>query len=220
MPDSLRRLAPLTGIVFAALLVVTFFFTPSAPSQHDTGVQVLAHFRLHHSAIVLGNFCGALAVIFFIFFAGTLRSFLRGQEGGEGLSAVALGGAVLLGAGGAIFSSLEWALSETRNSISPAAAEAINVLSNNLFWPFEAGLVVFSIAIGLAILRTAALPKWLGWVMIVVGVVGVTPVGFFAFFAVMIWSVIVAVMLYRRGGEPARPRDGGGRPGDLSSAAL
>ncbi len=69
--------------------------------------------------------------------------------------------------------------------------------------------MVFSIAIGLAILRTAALPKWLGWVMIVIGVIGVTPVGFFGFFAVMIWSVIVAVMLYRRGGEPARPRDEG-----------
>ncbi len=209
MPDSLRRLAPLTGIVFAALLLVTFFFSPSAPSQHDNGAQVIAHFRLHHSAIMIGNFCGALAVIFFIFFAGSLRSFLRGKDGGEGLSAVALGGAVLLGAGGAIFSSLEWALSETRNSISPAAAEAINILSNNLFWPFEAGLVVFSIAIGLAILRTAALPKWLGWVMIVIGVIGVTPVGFFGFFVVMIWSVIVAVMVYRRGGGPTQPRDEG-----------
>jgi hypothetical protein len=209
MPDSMRRLAPLTGIVFAALLVVTFFLSPSAPNQHDSGAQVIAHFRLHHSAIMIGNFCGALAVIFFIFFAGSLRSFLRGHEGGEGLSAVALGGAVLLGTGGAIFSSLEWALSETRNSISPAAAEAINVLSNNFFWPFEAGLVVFSIAIGLAILRTAALPKWLGWVMIVVGVVGVTPAGFFGFFAVMIWSVIVAIILYRRAGEPTRPLDEG-----------
>ena len=36
MPDSLRRLAPLTGIVFAVLLVVTFT-TPSTPDVHDTG---------------------------------------------------------------------------------------------------------------------------------------------------------------------------------------
>jgi hypothetical protein len=212
MPDSLRRLAPLCGIAFAALLVVTFFLTPSAPSQHDTGVQVIAHYRDHHSAIMLGNFCGALAVIFFVFFAGSLRSFIRGHEGGEGLSAVALAGAVLLGTGGAIFSSLEWALAETRNSLTPAAAEAINVLSNNFFWPFEAGLVIFSIAIGLAILRTAALPKWLGWVMVVVGIVGVTPLGFFGFFAVMIWSVIVAVLVFRMSGEPSRPADVGTAP--------
>ena len=36
MPDSLRRLAPLTGIVFAVLLAVTFS-TPSTPDVHDTG---------------------------------------------------------------------------------------------------------------------------------------------------------------------------------------
>ncbi len=34
MPQSLRRLAPLSGIVFAALLVVTFS-SPSTPGVHD-----------------------------------------------------------------------------------------------------------------------------------------------------------------------------------------
>jgi hypothetical protein len=42
----------------------------------------------------------------------------------------------------------------------------MRLTNDNLFWPFEVGLVVFSIAIGLAILRTSALSKWLGWVMI------------------------------------------------------
>ncbi len=58
---------------------------------------------------------------------------------------------MLLGVGGAIFSSLDWALADARNSLDPAAAQALNVLSNDLFWPFQAGLAVFSIGIGLAI---------------------------------------------------------------------
>ncbi len=202
MPDSLRRLAPLTGIPFALLLLVTFFFTPSSPSEHDSGAQVIAHYRLHHGAAFLGAFCGALAVIFFVFFVGSLRSFLRSHEGGEGPATVAFGGAVILGTGGAIFSSLEWALAESRNSISPAAAEAINILSNDFFWPFEAGLVIFSIAIGLAILNTGALPKWLGWVALVIGVIGVTPVGFFGFFVILIWAVVVSVIVFRRATPP------------------
>lgn len=119
MPDSLRRLAPLTGIGFAALLVVTFFFTPSSVSVHDSGAQVIAHYKLHHSAVMVGNFCAALGVILFVFFVGSLRSFLRSHDGGEGLATVAFGGAVLLGAGGAIFASLEWALSDARNSVTP-----------------------------------------------------------------------------------------------------
>ena len=207
MPDSLRRLAPLTGIVFAALLVVTFL-SPSSPGVHDTGQQVIAHYKLHHGASMIGGFCGALGVIFFVFFVGSLRSFLRGHEGGEGLSAVAFGGALLLGTGGAIFSSLEWALAESRNSISPAAAEAINILSNELFWPFEVGLVIFSIAIGLAILNTGALPKWLGWVAVVIGVVGVTPVGFFGFWVIMLWAVLVSILVFRRSAGPSAAAPG------------
>lgn len=209
MPESLRRLAPLSGIAFAVLLAVTFFATSEPPGQHDSGAQVIAHYRDHHGSAMVGAYCGFLAVVFFVFFVGSLRTYFRDREGGEGLSAVALAGAVMLGTGGAIFSGLEWALAETRNSIDPAAAEAINVLSNNLFWPFEAGLVIFAIAIGLTIVRTAALPKWLGWVMIVIGVVGLTPVGFFGFLLSLIWAVIVAILVYRDSGEAAGPRQEG-----------
>jgi hypothetical protein len=47
--------------------------------------------------------------------------------------------------------------------------------------------------------------------MIVIGVVAVTPVGFFGFFGVMIWSVIVAILIYMRTGpEGAGP--GGASP--------
>jgi hypothetical protein len=197
MPDSLRRLAPLTGVVFAALLVVTFA-SPSSVGIHKTGLEVIAHEKLHHSASMVGDFCGALGVAFFLFFVGSLRSFLRRHEGGEGPSAVAFGGAVLLGTGGAIFSSLDWALGDARNTISPAAAQAINVLSNDLFWPFQIGLVVFGIAIGIAIINTGALPKWLGWVALVLGIVGITPVGFFAFMVLLLWSVVVSILVFQR----------------------
>jgi hypothetical protein len=210
MSDSLRRLAPLTGIVFAALLVVTFA-SPSTPSVHDTGTQVIAHYQAHHNAHELGDLCGALGVVFFLFFISSLRSYFSRYEGGNGLATAAFAGGILIGVGGAVFSSLDFALADGRNDLTPAAAVAINVLNNGFFFPFEIGLVVFSLCIGLTILATAALPKWLGWVMIVIGVVAVTPVGFFGFFGVMIWSVIVAILIYMRTGpEGAGP--GGASP--------
>ena len=85
MPDSLRRLAPLTGIVFAVLLVVTFA-TPSTPDVHDTGVQVINHYRAHHGAHLLGDLTGGVGVVFFLFFISSLRSFFRDKEGADGLS--------------------------------------------------------------------------------------------------------------------------------------
>ena len=44
MPQSLRRLAPLSGIVFAALLVVTFSSpsTPGRPRPAEAGMRTLS----------------------------------------------------------------------------------------------------------------------------------------------------------------------------------
>ena len=202
MPDSLRRLAPLTGIVFAVLLVVTFT-SPSTPDVHDTGVQVINHYNDHKSAHLVGDLAGGLGVVFFLFFISSLRSFFRDKEGADGLSRAAFAGGILIAVGGAIFTSLDVALIDARHDISPQAAQALNVLSNDFFFPFEIGLVVFALCTGLAIIASGALPKWLGWVMVVIGVVAFTPVGFFGFFVVLLWSVIVAILIYRRTGPTA-----------------
>ena len=39
--------------------------------------------------------------------------------------------------------------------------------------------------------------------MVAIGVVAFTPVGFFGFFVVLLWAAIVAILIYRRLGEPA-----------------
>jgi hypothetical protein len=202
MPDSLRRLAPLTGIVFAALLVVTFA-TPSTPDVHDTGQQVIQHYNDHKSAHLIGDITGGVAVVFFLFFISALRSFFKDKEGADGLSMAAFAGGILIAVGGGLFTSLDVALIDARHDISPQAVQALNVLSNDIFFPFEIGLIVFALCTGLAIIASGALPKWLGWVMVVIGVVAFTPVGSFGFFVVLLWSVIVAILIYRRTGPTA-----------------
>jgi hypothetical protein len=206
MPDSLRRLAPLTGIVFAVLLAVTFT-TPSTPDVHDTGQQVIQHYNDHKSAHLLGDITGGVAVVFFLFFISALRSFFKDKEGADGLSMAAFAGGILIAVGGGLFTSLDVALIDARHDISPQAVQALNVLSNDIFFPFEIGLIVFALSIGLAIIASGALPKWLGWVMVVIGIVAFTPVGFFAFFVVLAWAAIVAILIYRQTGTtgPAAP---------------
>ena len=200
MPESLRRLAPLTGIPFAVLLAVTFT-SPSTPDVHDTGAQVISHYQAHHGAHLLGDLTGGVAVVFFLFFVSSLRSYFKDKDGAEGLSMTAFAGGILIAVGGAIFTSLDVALIDARNDIAPQAAQALNVLSNDFFFPFEIGLIVFSISIGLAIIASGALPKWLGWVQVVIGVAAFTPVGFFGFFVTLVWSVIVSILIYRRSGS-------------------
>jgi hypothetical protein len=218
MSSSLRRLAPLTGIPFAILLAYSFFGTPSPPDSKDTGAQVLAHYQAHHSGHIAGDLAGAVAVVFFLFFISSLRTYFKDHEGGDGLSMAAFAGGIFIAMGGAVFTSLDFALADGRNDLTPAAAVAINVLSNDFFFPFEIGLIVFSLCIGLTILNTATLPKWLGWVMIVIGIVAFTPVGFFGFIVITIWSVIVAILIYRRTG-PASAGAAGASPSLSAEAA-
>ena len=54
---------------------------------------------------------------------------------------------------------------------------------------------MFLISVGLSILRTGALPRWLGWVALALVVIGFTPIGFAAFLGAGIWIVVVSVML-------------------------
>jgi hypothetical protein len=199
MPYSLRRLAPLTGVVFAVLLALTFILTGGTPGLHDTGLQVITYYKAHHSKQLAGNLIGAAGIPFFLFFVASLRDYLGTHPHGEGPSTLALVGATMIALGGAIFISLAFCLLDARNSLSPQAAQAINVLSDDLFWPFTLGVCVFGVGIGLAILNSGALPKWLGWVAFALGVIAFTPLGFFSFIVFLLWSAVVGVMVFRRG---------------------
>ena len=200
MPERWNRLAPVTGIVAVALIVVgPFILAGNTPGTDATGATVIQFYKDHQHAQQTANLLGGLGVIFLIFFAGTLRAHLR-DAGQEGLAAVSFGGAILMGVGGATFSSLGFALADVPDKLDPSAAVALNLLSNDFFFPFTAGISVFMLANAVAIIRGRSLPLWVGWVAVLIGVVAATPLGFFSFFGVLAWILLVAVLLYVRGG--------------------
>ena len=61
--------------------------------------------------------------------------------------------------------------------------QAINAIDWDYFIPLAVGLSTFLLATGISAVRHGALPKWLGWVAIVLGIATYTPAGFFAFLA-------------------------------------
>ena len=70
----------------------------------------------------------------------------------------------------AIDSTIAFALAEAADDIEPAAAQALQALWDNDFLPIALGSTVMLLATGLSIVRHGALPKWLGWIAIVLGV--------------------------------------------------
>ena len=126
----------------------------------------------------LATIAGAALVFFF----GYVRKVLRAAEGENGmLSLVAFVGAVIVATGIAIDSTIAFALAEAADDIEPVAVQSLEALWDNDFFPIALGTTVMLSATGLSIVRHGALPKWLGWIAIVLGVVSVTPVGFVAF---------------------------------------
>src|SRR5215218_349461 len=149
-----KRFAPLTGVAFVVLIVISFIVSGETPDFDDSAQEVVSFYSSNESSQIVGAILGAYAVLFFVFFAGTLRAVLRRTE------------------------------------------EAPGVLNSEFFIPLTVGVGVFMIAAGIAILRGVALPRWLGWTGLVIGIAAVTPLGFFAFLAMVAWVLAASVTLY------------------------
>jgi len=202
--NRFSRFAPLTGVVFAILGVAAFGTAQGAPSDTASGGRVIAFYEAHGSSAKASDYIWTIAFAFFLLFAGYLRGYLRRTPGTEALSSLILAGATVLTAGATVYFGFDFVLATVPSHLDPAAAQALNVLALNLFLPVSAGGLVFGIASGLAILRGAQLPKGLGWLAIVIGIITATPAGLVGLVALIFWTGIVSVLIWRRsGGTPA-----------------
>src|SRR5438067_1314226 len=91
-----RRVDAATGIVAMVLFVVGFLL-PGAPPKADDPIQKITTFFVDHRGDILASDALiALAAVFFLWWLGSLRGYLRAAEGGEGrLSAAAFAGGLL-----------------------------------------------------------------------------------------------------------------------------
>ncbi|HEY8304308.1 MAG TPA: hypothetical protein VIG42_06945 [Solirubrobacteraceae bacterium] len=203
MPDRWSRYAPLTGVVFAVLTVVAIFSNSAETPKADAGAaKVVSYYASHRSEVETSDILFALAFLVLLLFAGALRSYLRRTNAAEGLGALVLAGGVLMTAGALTGSGVEYGLAHNLHALSPQEAQTLNFISQELFLPVLAGAFVFAVCSGIAILRGAALPKWLAWVAIVLGVAAlVPPASFPALIGFVIWSIVVSILMYRRAGE-------------------
>jgi hypothetical protein len=200
MGDGKDRLAPLTGLAFVVLVIVAFVIGGEPPDvSEDTTREIVDFYVDNKDEQMLSAALAAIAGTLFVFFAGILRRVLRDAEGPGGiLSAVAFAGAIVFAVGVAIDGTITFALAESADDVRPTAVEALSALWNNDFLPFAMGIQIFLLATGMSIVRHAALPKWIGWIAIVLAVLAVTPIGFAAFLGTGILVAVISVMLTMR----------------------
>jgi hypothetical protein len=200
MNDNKDWLVALTGLAFLVIAIISFAVGGEPPNPSEDSVQELLDFYGDdESAIKISSALATLAGGLLVFFGGYLRKVLRAAEGeGHMLSAVALAGTVIIAIAIAIDATINFALAESVDDVDPAAVQALSALWSNDFLPFVLGAFVLLLSAGISIVRHGALPKWLGWVAIVLGVISLTPAGFIGFIGFALWTAIISVMLALR----------------------
>ncbi len=196
------RLAPLSGVAFFVLLLVSAISGGETPSDYASGRAVLSDFTAHASAQKLSNLLAALGVVFLVFFASRLRAWLR-AGGADALASAVFGGAVVIAVGGAARAGIGWALASGHDSLQPSAAQALNVLFAS-HYPAIVGMAVFMFAAWGSILRTGALPPWLGWAALPIALAAVAPPSLIPLIATGVWIAAASVVMYRRDGQGTR----------------
>jgi hypothetical protein len=202
-------LVALSGVAFLLVIVASFIVIGDEPPDADNPAQEIVDYYVDNKdELQIGAFLGGpVAGALLIFFFGYVRKVLTQAERGTGtLPLLALIGAAIVAVGASIDGMLTFAMAEAADDIEPESVRTIQAIWDSDFLPFALGFTVLWLPLGISIVRTGALPKWLGWVAVAFGVVSFTPIFFIGFFGGAIWIVIVSIMLSLRArGGPAAP---------------
>jgi hypothetical protein len=192
-----NRLMPLSGIVFVALILASVFIE-STPGSNENASSVLTYYQAHQNTTSATALLIGLGVIFGLIFFGYLREYMRQDRPTRGLAWTAFGGVLVFAVGGVISAGSFVALGDQPHALNAAAAQTLNLIQNDVSNSLtQAGLAVFYLATGAAILRGRLLPAWLGWVSLVLGVLAASLIlAFIAFMLTGLWVIVVAIMLW------------------------
>lgn len=202
-PNNKDWLVPLTGLGFIVVGVISFIVGGEPKSADHPAREIAAWYVDNKNSVSAGAFIGVAAIVLLVFFGAYLRRVLRSAApDNEMLSLVAYSGVLLVAVGAAIDTTILIALSEAADDISPVGVQSLQALWDNDFVPLALGCILFLLGTGLSIVRSGVLPKWSGWVMIVLGVLGLTPIGFVAAIGAALVVLVLSIALSVRARRP------------------
>jgi hypothetical protein len=215
-----RRLDAATGLVFAVLFVVAFLMPGAPPKANDSTQKIISFFTENRGAILASGYVLGVGAVFFLWFLGTLRSYLRAAEGGEGrLSSAAFGGGLvgvtLTLAGVGVFTGIAFKVARQGDA---TLIRGLFDIDNGLLSTAAFGFAVFFAAVSCSAARSGAFAPWIYWSGSVIALVQmVSGIALFAgsgFFAVggafgliavllaLLWTAAISVVMFQGGAVP------------------
>ncbi len=200
-PEHRARWGPACGVIFVVLLAVAFIAFGSTPDTNKSPAYILAWYNTssHKTQIAISLILTDIAIVFGIFFFGYLRDRWGRTDLGARLAPIMLVGAGIFATGGLIFNGSLIALLDEPKHMSADTAQTLNFLQSDLgAASLVVGVSILMFAAAVIIWKTKIMPFWLAIVSLVLAVVALAgPLGFFAFFAMGIWILIVAFLMWR-----------------------
>jgi hypothetical protein len=209
---GLERFAPLTGVLFVLLVIVSTIIVGETPSADDGAAKAVGYWAANRDEVIAGAIVAAFSTAAMLWFAGVWRASLAAAEGaGQRLASTAFGGLIVAAIGWTALYTFGFIAADTSKDVPAQVTWTLSVLQADFFFPLAVGFAVFLLASGLALLRGAAFPDWPGWVALVLGIVCLTPGGFFGVLGGLAWILGISVMLFMRG-APTMPATAGAEP--------
>jgi hypothetical protein len=211
-----ERWGALGGVLFVVLAAISAFLPGSPPMTSDSAKKISDFFVDHGDEVRWAGYIGALAVIPFFWWLGSVWRMLRRAEGGSPrLTVMATTSAafatVLAVIGGVILSAVP--IIGIR-ALGLSGARTFYVISTNLAVATLFGVATFLLAFSVVIIRTAVLPRIMGWLGVLIAIVGMVgaasvatdrsaifDIAFGSFLASMLWILVVSILMFVRAGS-------------------
>jgi hypothetical protein len=208
---DIARVGATSGVLAVALWIAAAVLldhneaTVLGDSDKASAAQVAAYLHDEATTIYLGTILFGIGTVAFLWFLATLRDGLARSAGGLATWAFA-SGVVAIATTSAFFAmrlGATMALDARPDGISDQAVEALYVGMDGFFVMTWFALGGFYLATGLASLRTGALPRWLSWTTVALGVVAlVVWIAWIAEFLLPVWVAMVTACLVRQNARP------------------
>jgi hypothetical protein len=181
----IRRLLPLSGIVFVAFVIVGVLLGGSTPGSTAPGTEVASYYDSHGARLFIESFVIAASGLFAVLFGTTLgRSLSPAQEAaGSVWERVVLAGSILVAAAFLFVATVNFAIADSPTKVSGSALQALNLVTNDSWVFLNSALGVFMLGAAGSWLASARGYRWLGWAALVLGIALFIP--FADFFALL-----------------------------------
>lgn len=211
MSDSRwSRLLPVSGILFVVGVIVATLVAGDPPELDAPGQQLVDFYSDKTDQQFAAAVIQAWASVLLVVFAVSVRLRLDSTPGGLGWpGALTMAGGVVTAAGGLVDSVIRAALGDAGEDGQAQVLQTLQYLGEFTFFPLAGGIALLMFGLASGILRTAYLPRPLGYVVMTGAVLTLSPL-FFIGLPIAALTVIATSIALAKG--PRAPTIAGTTP--------